>query len=139
MILLDFPKAFGNIERDILWTKLYEAGIPIDFAQTLRIGHEGNILRPKCDGYIGNGGTNNKRVPHGSPMSATLFIIYAERMIEQYNTNLTQNIKNNQQTPRMNLIGQSINTNSAQILTNIKIALNLILITRTIQILRATP
>ena len=95
MILFDFSKAFDNIERDILWTELYEGGIPIEFVQTLRIGHEGNILRPKCDGYIGKGETNNKGVFQGIPLSATLFIIYAGRMIEQYNLNITQEIKNN--------------------------------------------
>ena len=92
-IHFDFSKAFGDIERGILWTKLYEAGIPIEFAQTLRIGHEGDILRPKCDGYIGKDETNNKGVFQGSPMRATLFIIYAERMIAQYNLNLAQEIK----------------------------------------------
>ena len=78
MILFDFSKAFDNIERDILRAKLYEAGLPIKFVQTLRIGHEGNILRPKCDGYIGNGATNNKGVFQGCPIGATLFIICRE-------------------------------------------------------------
>ena len=32
-ILFDFSKAFGNIERDTIWAKLYEAGLPINFAQ----------------------------------------------------------------------------------------------------------
>ena len=95
MILFDFPKAFGNIERDILRAKLYEAGLPIEFVQILRIGREENIMRPKCDGYIGKGETDNKGVSQGSPLIATLFIIYAERMIEQYKANLTQHVKQN--------------------------------------------
>ena len=81
MILFDFSKAFGNTERDILWTKLYEAGLSMKLVQILRTGREGNTLRPKCDGHIGKGENDNKGVSQGIPLSATLFIIYAERMI----------------------------------------------------------
>ena len=73
--------------RDILWKKLYEAGLPIDFVKILKIGHEGNKLRPKCDGYTGNG-ENNKGVFQGSPISATIFIIYAERTMGRYKSNI---------------------------------------------------
>ena len=59
IILFDFSKAFDNIERDILWTVLYEVGLPINFIKMLKMGHEGNKLKPKCDGYIGQGGRNN--------------------------------------------------------------------------------
>ena len=83
MILFDFSKAFDNIGRDIIWAKLYEAGLLIEFVQTLRIGHEGNKLRPKCDGYTGSGENSNNGAFQGIPLSATLFIVYAERMTEQ--------------------------------------------------------
>ena len=53
LILFDFSKAFGNIERDILWAKLYEDGLSIKFIKMAKMGHEGNKLLPKCDGYIG--------------------------------------------------------------------------------------
>ena len=49
MILFDFAKAFGSIERGNLWTRLYEAGVPSEFAQFPKMGHEGNKLRPKGD------------------------------------------------------------------------------------------
>ena len=52
MIIFDFPKAFGYIERDILWAKLYGAGLPIELVQILRIGHEGKTYDRECDGYI---------------------------------------------------------------------------------------
>ena len=76
LILFDFPKDFGNIERDIMWPKLYESGRPCNFVRTIRIGHECNRLIPKCGGYIGK--SASKGVFQGSPMGATLFIIYAE-------------------------------------------------------------
>ena len=75
MILFDCSKAFRNLERDILWAELYEEGIPIEFVQILRIGQEGNKLRPKCDGYTGKCDTDNKGGSQGIPLSATLFII----------------------------------------------------------------
>ena len=53
LILFDLSKACGNIERDILWAKLYEAGIPYNCVRILKMGHEGNKLMPKCDGYVG--------------------------------------------------------------------------------------
>ena len=58
--LFDLSKAFGNIERDILRTNLYEDGLPLKFIKTIKMGHEGNKLTPKCDGYIGTSEDNNK-------------------------------------------------------------------------------
>ena len=95
LILFDFSKAFGNIARDITWAKLYESGLPRNFIRLLKMGHEGNRLQPKCDGYIGNYETNNKGVFQGSPLSATLFKIYAEQMIKPYNKNLPDTIRGN--------------------------------------------
>ena len=52
------------------------------------MGHGGNKLMPKCDGYIGKQEANNNGVFQGIPRSATLFTIYAEKMAIQYNANL---------------------------------------------------
>ena len=46
----------------------------------IRIGHKGASLRPKNNGEIGRK-TINKGVSQGSPISAYLFIIYAESMM----------------------------------------------------------
>ena len=53
LALFDFSKAFGNTERDILRAKHYESGIPFNFVEAVKMGHGGNKLTPKCDGYIG--------------------------------------------------------------------------------------
>ena len=42
LMLFDFSKEYDNIGRDILWTKLYEAGLPKRYVQLLKMGHEGN-------------------------------------------------------------------------------------------------
>ena len=95
LILFDLSKAFDNIERDILWPKLCEAGLPLNFIRTIKVGHEGIKLTPKCGGYIGKSEDNNKGVFQGSPLSATLFIIYAEQMMKQYQENLPTHTKRN--------------------------------------------
>ena len=59
------------------------------------MGREWIKLQPKCDGYIGRTGKNNKGVFQGSPMGATLFIIYAEQMMTQYHDNIPSTIKEN--------------------------------------------
>ena len=61
----------------------------------LKMGHEGNKLLPKCDGYIGQIGKNNKGVFQGIPLSATLSIIYDEQMMTQYQDNIPKKAKDN--------------------------------------------
>ena len=95
LILIDLSKAFDSINRDILWTVLYEKGIPWDMVKQLRMGHIGNKLRPK---YKGNKGTymyNNKGVSQGSPISAMLFIIYFDSLIENMKTNSPHKLQTN--------------------------------------------
>ena len=104
LILFDFSKGFGNIERDILWGGLYESGLPFNFVRTINMGGEENILIPKRDGYIGKS-ENNKGSPQGSPISETLFIIYDEQMLKQYRDNLPTNIRN--ETPPMKIKNQT--------------------------------
>ena len=73
------------------------------------MGHEGNKLIPKCDGYLGESENNNKGVFQGSPLSATLYIIYGGQMVKRYNTNLPQEIQNN--TPPLKTRNEKMNTN----------------------------
>ena len=88
LILLDLSKAFDTINRDLLWAILYERGLPSNLIKIIRMGHQGTKLRPKNNGIIGEKVINNKGVFQGSPLSAYLFIIYIESMMEDYNNSL---------------------------------------------------
>ena len=54
------------------------------------MGHLGTNLKPKSNGQLGNSvkNNNNKGVFQGSPLSAFLFIIYAESTMGEYGNNL---------------------------------------------------
>ena len=93
LILIDLSKAFDRINRKVLWTTLYESGIPINFINNIRAGHMNNALRPKVNGEQGTRQSNNTGVSKGSPLSALLFIISAERMMQSYSDKLPQMIK----------------------------------------------
>merc|ERR1712112_158607 len=93
LILIDLSKAFDSIDRNILWTVLYEKGLPWDFIKQLRSGHLGNQLCPKYKGFIGTKCYNNKGVFQGNPISAMVFIIYFAKLVEHYELNLDKEIK----------------------------------------------
>ena len=47
IILFDLAKAFDSIDREILWTTLYESGLPSNLIKIIRMGHQGTKLMPK--------------------------------------------------------------------------------------------
>ena len=63
---------------------LYESGLPSNLIKIIRMGHIGTCLRAKNVGRIGRKTENNKGAFQGSPLSAFLFIIYAENMMGYY-------------------------------------------------------
>ena len=84
LILSDLSKAFDAINRDILWAILYGRGAPSSFVKIIRTGHLGTNIKPKSNGPLGNSVRNNKDVSQGCPLSAYLFIMYAESMVGEY-------------------------------------------------------
>jgi len=42
LILIDLSKEFDTIDRNILWTILYEKGLPWDMIRCIKSGHCGN-------------------------------------------------------------------------------------------------
>ena len=53
ILLMDLPKAFGAINRAILWTTLYKKGIPEEMIKHIRRRHIGTRLAPKYKGRYG--------------------------------------------------------------------------------------
>ena len=47
ILLMDLSKAFGAINRTLLWETLYKEGIPIDMIKHIRQGHQDTRLAPK--------------------------------------------------------------------------------------------
>ena len=75
-----------------MWNTLRK-GPQRDCIRLIRMGHTENQLRPKYKGAIGTRTHNNRGASQGSPLSAMLFIIYFDRMMEGYTQNLQQKYK----------------------------------------------
>ena len=75
---MDLSKAFGAINRTLLWTTLYKKGIPEEMIKHIRRGHTGTKLAPKYKGKYGKLNESNIGVFQGSEISALLFIIYLD-------------------------------------------------------------
>ena len=83
-LLMDLSEAFGTINRAKLWTTLYKNGLPLEMIITVRQGHQNTTLCAKNQGGYGKQIINNIGVFQGSAISALLFTIYLEDMMEDY-------------------------------------------------------
>ena len=79
---MDISKAFGTINRAKLWTTLYTKGVPGEMIRHIGRGHQGTRLAPKYRGRYGEAKGNNIGVSQRSAISALLFIIYLDDMME---------------------------------------------------------
>ena len=79
---MDLSKAFDTIDRTLMRTTLYKKGLPEEMTQHIRRGHIGPRLSPKYKGRYGKLKENNVGVFRGSEISALLFIIYQDDMME---------------------------------------------------------
>ena len=76
------------MDRNKLWSILYKKGLPVAFINMIKIGHNNNQLCSKINGEYSNLINNNVGVFQGSPLSAYLFIIYADYIMKQYNNSI---------------------------------------------------
>ena len=82
-------------------------------------GHGGNILHGKHEGILGKEIENNKGVFRGSPISALLYIIFADGIMDEYkneiNTQNPQNKNDHEKSKYRFLMGKTpIQTNKQQ-------------------------
>ena len=57
--VMDLSKAFGTINRTLLWATLYKKGLPEQMIRHIRRGHQGPRLAPKYRGRYGEAKENN--------------------------------------------------------------------------------
>ena len=81
---MDLTKAFGKVNRTLLWTTLYKKGLPIEMINRIRRGHKNTTLAPKLKNKYGKATENNVGAFQGSAISALLFIIYQDDVMEDY-------------------------------------------------------
>ena len=81
---MDLSKAFDAVNRTILRTSLYKAGIPIQTILHIRRGHTNTTLQSKYNKQYGGEINNNIGVSQGSAASALLFIIYLQDMMDDF-------------------------------------------------------
>ena len=93
--LLDLSKAFDRMNRQKLLTVLAEKGLPINMIKIIEIMHRNTQLRPKQNNKLGSSIENNTGCFQGSPLSALVFIIYADEMMEKYEEYLKEIRKKN--------------------------------------------
>ena len=115
IILMDIAKAFGDVNRVLLWATLYKCGIPITAIQHIRGGLPKTILRHKENRTYGTPITNNVGVFQGSAISALLFIIYLDDVMQDY-----QAMNDNAQLPRRPTIQPSLQMHIQNITNHIR-------------------
>ena len=91
--LLDLSKAFDRMNRQKMITILAEKGLPINMIKIIEIMHKNTKLKPKQNNKLGESTLNNMGCFQGSPLSALIFIIYADEMMERYEQNLKEERK----------------------------------------------
>ena len=53
IIMIGLSKAFGSVNRALLWAIMYKKGIPCQLIQRIRMGHGNTKLRPQAKGGLG--------------------------------------------------------------------------------------
>jgi len=53
VLLMDLSKAFGDVNRTILWNTLYKQGVPIQTILNIKRGHNKTILQAKHNKQYG--------------------------------------------------------------------------------------
>ena len=84
IVLMDLAKAFGKVNRKLLRATLYKKELPIEMITHIRRGHKNTALAPQLKNKYGKPTENNVGVYQGSAISAILFIIYQDDMMEGY-------------------------------------------------------
>ena len=86
--LIDLSKAFDRMNRQKMLTILAEKGLPAELIRIIHIMHKNTKLQPKQSNRLGQKIYNNNGCFQGSPLSALVFVIYADEMMNRYEQEL---------------------------------------------------
>merc|ERR1711915_913281 len=81
---MDLTKAFDKTNRKLLYTTLIKKGLPIELIRLIIKTHSNTFIRAREKNKLSNKQETNTGVYQGSPLSALLFIIYTDKMMEDY-------------------------------------------------------
>jgi len=115
ILLMDLSKAFDRINRTQLWATLYKKGLPEKTTLQIREGRKNTQLCTKYQGKYGELQENNIGVFQGSAISALLFIIYLDDVMEDYAA-----INQKEKLPTRLTLQRDPNAETQRILQNIK-------------------
>ena len=79
---MGLSKAFDAINRTQLWATLYKKGLRLETIVQIRQGHQNTQLCAKNQGKYGPLAKNNVGVFQGSALSAPLYIIYLDDVMQ---------------------------------------------------------
>merc|ERR1712228_385067 len=82
--LMDLTKAFDKTNRKLLYTILIKKGLPIELIRLIIKTHSNTYIRARGKNKLSQKQEVNTGVYQGSPLSALLFIIYTDKMMEDY-------------------------------------------------------
>jgi len=82
ILLMDLSRAFDTINRTQLWTALYKKELPLGTIIQIREGRKNTKLCAEHQGEYGKLRKNNVGVFRGSEISALMFVIYLDDMME---------------------------------------------------------
>ena len=82
--LMDLTKAFDKTNRKLPYTILIKKGLPIELVRLIVKTHSNTYIRAREKNKLSKKQEINTGVYQGSPLSALLFIVYTDAMMEDY-------------------------------------------------------
>ena len=80
--VMDMRKAFDNVKRSMLFTKLLQKGVPEIYIRLLMVMYENQIVNVKWNGLLSYTFTMKNGVKQGAVLSALLFCVYVDELFK---------------------------------------------------------
>ena len=80
--VMDMRKAFDNVKRGMLFTKLLQKGVPKIYIRLLMVMYENQIVNVKWNGVLSYTFTMKNGVKQGAVLPALLFCVYVDELFK---------------------------------------------------------